>query len=89
MTGLTQMAIGDLMDPETAISKGWRRDVWKDHLTLEAVRIEVTPEGDLRYHTSSPDCECIPELRDQEGVPMLIHNSFDGREVLEANERGH
>jgi hypothetical protein len=75
--------------PRDEITKNWRRDVWKDHLTLEVTKIEVTPEEDLKNHVSSPDCDCIPELRDQDGVLMLIHNSFDGREVLEANERGH
>lgn len=76
--------------PTIQDGKGWRRDVWKDHLTLEVTQVEVTPEQDLRAHISSEDCECIPELtNDREGVPMLIHNSFDGREVLEANEHGH
>jgi hypothetical protein len=77
------------MDQETITGKGWRRDIWKDHLTLEVTQIEVTPEDDLNYHVSSPDCNCIPELTNSNGIPMLIHNSFDGRETNETNERGH
>lgn len=70
-------------------TKGWRQDIWKDHLTLEVVRIEVTPEEDLLSHISSLKCDCIPELTDREGIPMLVHNSFDGREIEEAHERGN
>lgn len=70
-------------------TKSWRRDEWRDHLTLELVRVEVTPEGDLQIHISSPDCDCIPELKDQDGVLILVHNSFDGRELQERDERGN
>lgn len=71
-------------------TKSWRRDEWRDHLTLELVKIEVTPEEDLGSHISSPDCECIPELKNtDEGILMLIHNSYDGRELSEVVERGH
>lgn len=71
------------------ITKGWRRDVWKDHLTDEVIQIEITPERDLQIHISSLECECLPVIGDFRGSPMLIHNSFDGREVLEGYERGH
>lgn len=76
------------MDPDQ-ITKEWRRDVWKDHLTLVVTKIEITPEMDLKSHVSSVDCECIPELTKQDGVPVLIHNSFDGREIVEGYERGN
>jgi len=77
------------MDQEPITDKGWRRDVWRDHLTLEILKIEVTPEKDLNSHISSVDCDCIPQLLDSKDGLMLIHNSFDGREVLEQNERGN
>jgi hypothetical protein len=75
--------------PLEETTKTWRRDVWKDHLTLEVLKIEVTPENDLTPHISSLDCLCIPEMKDQDGVQMLVHNAFDGREVNENHERGH
>lgn len=73
---------------QEGITKNWRRDVWRDHLTLEVTQIEITPENDLQRHISSLDCDCLPVMKNQENAPMLVHNSFDGREVLEGYERG-
>jgi len=70
-------------------TKGWRRDIWKDHLTLDIVRMEITPENDLKTHVSDIDCGCIPKVDSEDGVPRLIHNSFDDRELIEDYERGN
>ena len=67
----------------------WRRDEYKDKLSGELLAVEVLPIDDLQAHGSSEDCACLPELKHEQGVPMLIHNAFDGRELTEANERGH
>lgn len=84
---------GQTMDPDKTTedyfgrSILWRRDEWRDPKTGELLSVEVTPEGDLKLHISSQDCDCIPSFQYPGGIPMLIHNSFDGRE--NNSERGN
>lgn len=71
--------------------KGW---FLLDHYDLldnaRAILVEVTPENDIAEHITSEDCECIPRMDvNIEGIPVMIHNSFDGREVDESHERGN
>ena len=49
----------------------------------------VIPEGDLREHTASSDCWCVPELDyDSDScVSVWLHRSADGREAFESGER--
>jgi len=70
-------------------TKGWRQDVWRNDLTQKVTEIEITPEGDLKSHDSSTNCECIPRLTYEHGVRIVIHNAYDGREIAENHERGH
>jgi hypothetical protein len=43
----------------------------------------VLPVDDTEQHSESYKCHCNPEVRN-EGLNMLvIHNSFDGREIIE------
>lgn len=56
--------------------------------------VHVVPVNDLREHTVEDfDCECDPtiewidpetELPYEDG-PLVIHNSWDGRELLEVD----
>lgn len=49
----------------------------------------VYPVNDLKEHdTESPACHCNPtvELQDNGGL-VVIHNSYDGRELKERNEK--
>jgi len=49
--------------------------------------IDIVPQGEEREHIPEPACECRPEQsRSDDGIPMLIHNSFDGREFFEQAE---
>jgi hypothetical protein len=44
----------------------------------------VLPINDTNEHEESSACECQPELQMQEnGNMLIIHNSFDGREIIE------
>ena len=52
--------------------------------------LHVVPENDLRDHSCSRDCWCAPTLEGTDpetGQPYLsilvIHNSADGRELVE------
>lgn len=54
--------------------------------------IHILPIDDLREHTDGIDCLCVPEVRyeDGDGVlpePICIHNSWDGRELVEQAEQ--
>lgn len=46
--------------------------------------IHVIPLKDLRDHVESTLCPCEPDLLIEAGEMIFIHNSFDGREALEA-----
>ncbi len=45
--------------------------------------IHVTPINDLKPHEESTTCECCPRVEFENGEMIVIHNSFDGRELLE------
>lgn len=45
--------------------------------------LEVLPRGDLREHTFGRKCWCKPF--EEDGV--IVHNSMDGRERFERQER--
>lgn len=48
--------------------------------------IHVIPENDLREHEESRQCWCRPTLDQLESDPVVvIHNSADGRELVERN----
>lgn len=46
--------------------------------------IHVYPANDLREHvTDSAFCPCLPRVLHEAGCPdRVVHNSYDGREVL-------
>lgn len=67
----------------------WYRHEYFDSLTEDLLSVEIVPMGDSRAHNSSEECDCIPLLTERDRILTLIHNSFDGRESLEKNERGH
>lgn len=47
--------------------------------------LHVLPIEDLREHEETRDCWCGPRL-EQEGETMIVvHNSLDGRELIEAH----
>jgi hypothetical protein len=62
---------------------GWDQITFRDCLTQRVVGIEVEPKNDIGPHISDELCECRPTIEMVEGVPMLIHNSFDDREKYE------
>lgn len=47
----------------------------------------VLPVNDVKEHRESYICPCLPEVKNEGGNMIIIHNSFDGREGVEwANE---
>jgi hypothetical protein len=50
--------------------------------------IHVYPENDLKPHSFGPViCQCCPSIKYENGVRIIVHNSFDLREPIEwANE---
>ena len=56
---------------------GWR--VWEGDKD-----IQVIPDGEENNHYFDVKCGCYPRNSTTlQGVPMVIHNSFDGREIFE------
>lgn len=49
----------------------------------------VEPNNDLMQHnTTSLECECNPKLEKQpNGAYLVIHNSWDGRELKEQGKK--
>ena len=48
--------------------------------------VHVVPNNDVRFHmvTQGMGCACEPELwRGGDGTPVVVHNSIDGRELVE------
>ena len=48
--------------------------------------VHVVPNDDVKFHTvvKGMGCACEPELwREGDGTPVVVHNSFDGRELVE------
>lgn len=47
----------------------------------------ITPLNDLKPHMESSICECSPAVETmQNGDLLIIHNSYDGREMREQYE---
>lgn len=46
--------------------------------------IQVLPVGEEDYHRWDNMCSCCPRVNlSEEGKMIVLHNSFDGREILE------
>lgn len=47
----------------------------------------VMPIGDIREHSDTRDCACLPDREKQaDGTYLVIHHSFDGRELKEGGD---
>jgi hypothetical protein len=57
---------------------------------LDNIR-HVYPTDDVKEHDTNHAalCKCEPVTEISEGGVVVIHNSFDGREFFEGDERGH
>lgn len=50
--------------------------------------IVITPINDLSKHDDySTTCECEPKIKFTNGEMIIIHNSFDQREIIEEFNR--
>ena len=48
----------------------------------------LLPTGDTNTHKESKNCPCNPRLyKGEEGKILVVHNAFDGRELLEQAEK--
>jgi len=43
----------------------------------------ILPVNDLKEHTENTTCECEPKIIIGNGEMIVIHNSFDHREIIE------
>lgn len=49
--------------------------------------VHVLPVNDLREHIESEECWCRPRIEDEPNGQVIVHNSMDGRELVERGER--
>ena len=47
------------------------------------VFVEVVPISDSEEHAHGDECWCTPKVDYSESRPLVIHNSKDGREIIE------
>jgi hypothetical protein len=45
--------------------------------------LHILPIADLREHRESRDCWCDPALEQEQDTVLVIHQSADGRELVE------
>ena len=45
--------------------------------------IHILPVDDLEPHTEETTCKCEPKIKIVEGGMLVVHNSYDGREIIE------
>lgn len=45
--------------------------------------MHVLPVNDLKEHEESEHCHCQPKVEYEENGKVIIHNSYDGREIFE------
>jgi len=50
---------------------------------IEPTEFNVIPMDDLRKHELSGDCECNPKIVEESGQLIIVHNSYDKREIVE------
>jgi len=49
--------------------------------------LHVFPVNDLRPHADSGyDCECQPSVKLEGDSVLVVHNAFDGRDIIEEIE---
>jgi hypothetical protein len=48
--------------------------------------LHIIPLNDLEEHVEDSTCKCCPRLIMENGEMILVHNSFDGREIRERLE---
>lgn len=45
--------------------------------------INIIPLNDLKEHIEFPCCDCNPKIIVENGEEIIIHNSYDRRELIE------
>lgn len=41
--------------------------------------INIIPSNDTKKHIQSKFCDCIPRIKVENGIKIIIHNAYDGR----------
>ena len=63
------------------ILKTWL--ITKHHKTIN-MNWHVLPNNDIKPHTEETTCDCNPKVLHENGDMIIVHNSYDGREGVEA-----
>ena len=49
--------------------------------------INIIPLNNLKDHIENQFCDCNPKIIVEDGEEILIHNSYDRRELIEEAEK--
>lgn len=64
------------------MKKGWALKTYTQNDRIAFV--VILPVRDIREHWKTDlKCDCIPKVEIENGVLILTHNAFDGREAVE------
>lgn len=70
----------DMGDNRWAVVQNWQDDRLMD--------VQVVPLDDLLEHSDEgTECWCDPRIEVEGAGLLVVHNSFDGREIREDGER--
>jgi len=74
------------------MAKGWASFTFRmTHPETGEKRVDthMLPKDDLFEHDVGPNfvCDCNPSHSMDSGVNIVVHNAFDGRDIIEAVER--
>jgi len=55
---------------------------------LDGNEIHVAPINDIREHILDVNCNCNPEIKNEDEFKIVIHSAWDFREIMEELEDG-
>lgn len=51
--------------------------------------MNVYPVGDIEEHIMDTTCWCCPEIIEESGELIVVHNAFDGRTLNEKDSKDY
>lgn len=45
--------------------------------------VNIIPFGDIVKHIENGSCHCKPQIINEYGEDIVVHNAYDGREMVE------
>lgn len=65
------------------IKKPWEVTSYNVRANDPILFIDIIPLDDDKEHYMGDECHCKPEIKRENGVPIITHNAYDKREKAE------